>query len=68
MSPPGDRREPPADTKCPPAPQRKQVKRACIKNKYRARLCVEHDRCVALSKTEPRIDDLVKAKQAQPSH
>ena len=29
MSPPGDRREPPADTKCPPAAQRKQAKRAC---------------------------------------
>ena len=27
---PGDRREPPADTKCPPAAQRKQAKRACI--------------------------------------
>ena len=25
-----DRREPPADTKCPPAAQRKQAKRACI--------------------------------------
>ena len=25
----GDRREPPADTKCPPAAQRKQAKRAC---------------------------------------
>ena len=33
MSPPGDRREPPADTKCPPAAQRKQAKRACI-SKY----------------------------------
>ena len=30
MSPPGDRREPPADTKCPPAAQRKQAKRAYI--------------------------------------
>ena len=30
MSPPGDRREPPADTKCPSATQRKQAKRACI--------------------------------------
>ena len=30
MSPPGDRREPPVDTKCPPAAQRKQAKRACI--------------------------------------
>ena len=29
MSPPGDRREPPVDTKCPPAAQRKQAKRAC---------------------------------------
>ena len=29
MSPPGDRREPPADTKCPSAAQRKQAKRAC---------------------------------------
>ena len=27
---PGDRREPPADTSCPPAAQRKQAKRACI--------------------------------------
>ena len=27
---PGDRREPPADTKCPPGAQRKQAKRACI--------------------------------------
>ena len=27
---PGDRREPPADTKCPPAAQRKQAKRACM--------------------------------------
>ena len=25
----GDRREPQADTKCPPAAQRKQAKRAC---------------------------------------
>ena len=39
-----------------------------IKNKYRARLCVEPDLRVALSKTEQRIDELVKAKQAQPSH
>ena len=31
MSPPGDRREPLADTKCPPAAQRKQAKRACYK-------------------------------------
>ena len=29
MSPPGDRREPPADTKCPPAAQRKQANRTC---------------------------------------
>ena len=27
---PGDRREPPADTKCPPAAQRKKAKRLCI--------------------------------------
>ena len=27
---PDDRREPVADTKCPPAAQRKQAKRACI--------------------------------------
>ena len=27
---PGDRREPLADTNCPPAAQRKQAKRACI--------------------------------------
>ena len=26
----GDRKEPQADTKCPPAAQRKQAKRACI--------------------------------------
>ena len=26
---PGDQREPPADTKCPPAAQHKQAKRAC---------------------------------------
>ena len=39
-----------------------------IKNKYRARLCVEPGLRVALSKTEPKIDELVKAKQAQPSH
>ena len=30
MSHPGDRREPPADTKCLPAAQRKQAKRACL--------------------------------------
>ena len=30
MVTPGDRREPPADTKCPLAAQRKQAKRACI--------------------------------------
>ena len=29
---PGDRREPLADTKCPPAAQRKQAKRACDYN------------------------------------
>ena len=34
MSPPGDRREPPADIKCPPAAQRKQAKRACLGIKY----------------------------------
>ena len=27
---PGDRKEPYADTKCPPAAQRKQAKRACL--------------------------------------
>ena len=32
---PGDRREPPADTKCPPAAQRKQAKRACNNNMVR---------------------------------
>ena len=37
MSPPRDRREPPADTKCPPAAQRKQAKRACY-NKNRSAL------------------------------
>ena len=30
MSPPGNRREPLEDTKCPPAAQRKHAKRACI--------------------------------------
>ena len=29
MLPPGDRRAPQADTKCPPAAQRKHAKRAC---------------------------------------
>ena len=33
-----------------------------------ARLCVEPYFREALSKTKPRIDQLVKAKQAQPSH
>ena len=32
MFPPGDRREPPADTLCPPAAQRKHAKRACGNN------------------------------------
>ena len=27
---PGDRRDPPADTKCPPAAQRNEAKRACM--------------------------------------
>ena len=38
MSPPGDRREPPVDTKCPPAAQRKQAKRACIYETVRPKL------------------------------
>ena len=33
MSPPGDRREPPADTKCPPAAQRKQARSALVSTK-----------------------------------
>ena len=32
MSPPGDRREPLADTKCPPAAQRKQANTNQIQN------------------------------------
>ena len=39
-----------------------------IRNRYRARLCVEPGLRVYLSNTEPRIDELVIAKQTQPSH
>ena len=39
-----------------------------IKNRFRSRLSVEPDLRIALSKTEPRIEALVEAKQAQPSH
>ena len=31
---PSDRRKPPADTKCPPAAQRKHARRACILLKF----------------------------------
>lgn len=39
-----------------------------IKSKYRSRLVVEDDLRCALAKTTPRISDLVKKKQSQPSH
>ena len=39
-----------------------------IKSKYRNRLDAEDDLRCALAKTAPRIPDLVKQKQAQPSH
>ncbi|XP_036027915.1 protein ZBED8-like [Onychomys torridus] len=39
-----------------------------IKSKYRSRLAVENDLRCALAKTIPRISDLVKKKQSQPSH
>ncbi|KAL1768625.1 zinc finger protein BED domain-containing protein 5-like [Sigmodon hispidus] len=39
-----------------------------IKSKYRSRLAVENDLRCALAKTTPRISDLVKKKQSQPSH
>lgn len=39
-----------------------------IKSKYRSRLAVEDDLRCALSKTTPRISDLVRKKQSQPSH
>ena len=41
MSPTGDRREPPANTKCPPAAQRKQAKRACIYSYIYIYICNE---------------------------
>ena len=39
-----------------------------IKNRFRSRLSLERDLSIALSNTEPRIEALVEAKQAQPSH
>ncbi|XP_053431246.1 protein ZBED8-like isoform X2 [Nycticebus coucang] len=39
-----------------------------IKSKYRSRLVVEGDLRCALAKTAPRITDLVRKKQSQPSH
>ena len=39
-----------------------------IKNKFRARMSVEDDLRLALTKTVPRIDNLVRKMQAQPSH
>ncbi|XP_007648258.1 zinc finger BED domain-containing protein 5 [Cricetulus griseus] len=39
-----------------------------IKSKYRRRLAVENDLRCALAKTTPRISDLVRKKQSQPSH
>ncbi|KAI6659533.1 Protein ZBED8-like [Oopsacas minuta] len=39
-----------------------------IKNKFRARLSVEADLRLALSKTVPRIDSLIHNMQAHPSH
>ena len=43
MSPPGDRREPLADTKCPPAAQRKQARSAlvCIYVRIYIYICYE---------------------------
>ncbi|XP_015685817.1 protein ZBED8-like, partial [Protobothrops mucrosquamatus] len=39
-----------------------------IKSKYRSRVVVEDDLRCALAKTAPRISDLVRKKQSQPSH
>ena len=39
-----------------------------IKDKYRNRLDISHDMRVALSKTSPRIADLVKTQQDQGTH
>ncbi|XP_070270292.1 LOW QUALITY PROTEIN: protein FAM200C [Myotis yumanensis] len=39
-----------------------------IKSKYTSRLVVEDDVHCALAKTAPRISDLVRKKQSQPSH
>ncbi|XP_039180852.1 zinc finger BED domain-containing protein 5-like isoform X2 [Crotalus tigris] len=39
-----------------------------IKSIYRSRLVVEDDLRCALAKTAPRISDLVRKKQSQPSH
>ena len=39
-----------------------------IKSKYRSRLVAEDDLHCALAKTAPRISDVAKKKQAQPSH
>ena len=39
-----------------------------IKTKYRNRLDVTKNMRVALSKTSPKIDELIAAKQVHPSH
>ena len=39
-----------------------------IKSKYRNRLDVTHDMRVALSKTQPKIDELIAKIQVHPSH
>ena len=39
-----------------------------IKSKYRNHLDVQHDLRCCLSSVQPRIDNLVSRKQAQPSH
>lgn len=39
-----------------------------IKSKYRSRLVAEDDLRCAVTKTVPRISDLVRKKQPQPSH
>ena len=41
MVTPGDRREPPADTKCLPAAQRKQANSACSKRNRNNRNSIE---------------------------
>ena len=39
-----------------------------MKTKYRSRINVESDLLVCLSQIAPRIDELCKMKQANPSH